>query len=50
MLWGGSDLLVCVVGVSLSDSVFLPSISIGLVVFLWISMLLFLIDASLGGG
>ena len=50
MLWGGSDILVCVVGVSLSDSVFLPSISIGLVVLLWISMLLFLMDASVGGG
>ena len=34
VLWGGSDILVCVVGVNLSDSVFLPSISIGLVVLL----------------
>ena len=50
MLWGGLDILVCVVGVSLSDSVFLPSIIIGLVVLLYISMLLFLMDASVGGG
>ena len=48
MLWGGFDILVCVVGVS--DSVFLPSISIGLVELLWISMLLFLMDARVGGG
>ena len=50
MLWGGLDILVCVVGVSLRDSVFLPSIIIGLVVLLYISMLLFLMDARVGGG
>ena len=50
MLWGGLDLLVCVVGDSLRDSVFLPSIIIGLVVLLYISMLLFLMDARVGGG
>ena len=32
-------MLVGVVGVSLSDSVLLPSMRIGLVVLLWISML-----------
>ena len=47
----GVDLiLVYIVGVSLSDSVFLPSIIIGLVVLLYISMLLFLMDARVGGG
>ena len=50
MLWGGSDISVCVVGVSFRDSVLLPSMSIGLVVVLWISMLWFLIDANVGGG
>ena len=38
------------VGVNLKDSVFLLSISMGLVVLLWISMLWFLIEASVGGG
>ena len=50
MLWGGFDILVGVVGVSFRDSVLLPSMSIGLVVVLWISMLWFLIDANVGGG
>ena len=50
MFWGGSDIIVCVVGVSLSDSVFLPSISLGFVVVLWILMLLFLMAARVGGG
>ena len=50
MLWGGSDISVCVVGVSFRDSVLLPSMSIGLVVVLWISMLWFLLDANVGGG
>ena len=49
MLWGGFDILVVVVGVSFRDSVFLPSMSTGLVV-LWITMLWFLIEASVGGG
>ena len=43
-------MLICVVGVSLMDSVFLPLISMGLVVVLWMSILLFLIDARVGGG
>ena len=50
MLWGGFDILVGVVGVSFRDSVFLPSMSTGLVVVLWISMLWFLMDANVGGG
>ena len=50
MLWGGFDILVVVVGVSFRDSVFLPSMSTGLVVVLWISMLWFLMDANVGGG
>ena len=39
-------MLVGVVDVSFRDNVFLPSISIGLVVLLWISMLWFLIEAN----
>ena len=41
---------VAVVGVNLSDKVCLPSIKIGLLVMLYIDIVLFLIEASVGGG
>ena len=43
-------MLVGVVGVSFRDSVLLPLMRTGLVVLLWISMLWFLMEASVGGG
>ena len=49
-MFGRSVRLVCIVGVSLSDRVLFPSISIGLLDVLYIFMVLLFIAARVGGG
>ena len=49
MLDTGAILSVCVVGVSLKDRVWVPSSNIGCLVLLWSWVILFLVEASIGG-
>ena len=50
MLCGGSAISVCVVGVIFSDRVCLPSNRTGVLVWFGTLMVLFLMDARVGGG